>query len=83
MVLVGAPGAELDLLLRQGDRFYWVEMKRTDAPQLTTSLRTAQSDLGLERAVIVYQGGRRYALGERVEAVPLAQLATRDSPFGP
>lgn len=76
-------GAELDLLLRRGDRFYGIEIKRTDAPRLTTSLRTAQSDLRLERAAIIYPGNRRYALGEHVEAVPLVELARRDGLFGP
>lgn len=68
-------GAEIDLLLRRGDRVLGVECKRADAPRLTPSLRIALEDLGLERIAIVYPGAKRYPLGERVEAVPLAMLA--------
>lgn len=68
-------GAEIDLLLRRGDRLYGVECKRADAPRMTPSIRIALQDLGLQRVVIVYPGNRRYALEERVEVVPLAALA--------
>ena len=67
-------GAEIDLLLRRGDRLFGVECKRADAPRLTPSIRIALDDLGLERAAIVYPGNQRYALAKRVEAVPLAML---------
>jgi hypothetical protein len=68
-------GAEIDLLLRRGDRLFGVECKRADAPRLTPSIRIALDDLGLERVAIVYPGHQRYTLAERVEAVPLATLA--------
>ena len=68
-------GAEIDLLLRRGDRLFGVECKRTDAPGITPSIRIAMEDLGLERVAIVYPGGRRFFLAGRVEAVPLATLA--------
>lgn len=69
-------GAEIDLLLRRGDRLVGVEVKRTDAPRVTPSIRIALEDLGLERVVVLYPGSRRYALADRVEAVPLEALAT-------
>lgn len=68
-------GAEIDLILRRGDRLFGIECKRADAPRLTTSLRTATTDLGLERIAVLYPGQRRYALSDSVEAVPLAALA--------
>ena len=68
-------GAEIDLLLRRGDRLLGVECKRADAPRLTSSVRIALEDLGLERVAIVYPGARRYSLSETVDAVPLATLA--------
>ncbi len=76
-------GAELDLLLlRDGERL-GVEVKRTDAPTLTPSMRIALSDLQLDRLVVLYPGPARYDLGERVTVVPLADLATRGvDPFG-
>lgn len=68
-------GAEIDLILRRGDRLLGIECKRTDAPRMTPSLRTATADLGLERIAVLYPGSRRYALSDTVEAVPLAELA--------
>jgi len=68
-------GAEIDLILRRGDRLTGVECKRADAPRLTSSIRVALDDLGLERVAIVYPGAKRFALADRVEAVPLTMLA--------
>jgi hypothetical protein len=67
-------GAEIDLVLRRGDRLLGVECKRADAPRLTPSIRIALQDLGLERAAILYPGTRRFPVAEHVEAVPLAEL---------
>ncbi len=74
-------GAEIDLILCRGDRLLGVECKRADAPRLTPSIRIALEDLGLERVAVIHPGARRYALDERVEAVPLATLAHPGSLF--
>src|SRR5262245_32635262 len=68
-------GAELDLLLFKNGRRIGVECKRTDAPTLTTSMRIALDDLKLDRLIVAYPGERRYALADRLEVVPLAELA--------
>ena len=68
-------GAEIDLVLRKDGKMVGVECKRVDAPKLTPSMRAALSDLGLERITVIYPGKRRYALAERVEAVPLSLVA--------
>jgi len=68
-------GAEIDLLLRRRGKLFGVECKRVDAPRLTPSIRIALADLGLERIAVVYPGTKRYALADRVEAVPLQALA--------
>jgi predicted AAA+ superfamily ATPase len=75
-------GAEIDLLLRRGDRLLGVECKRADAPKLTPSIRSAVSDLGLDRVAVLYPGNRRYALRDSVEVVPLTVLATPGALFG-
>jgi predicted AAA+ superfamily ATPase len=67
-------GAELDLLMIRNGQHVGVEFKRTDAPTLTPSIRTALADLQLSAVYVVYPGSRRYRLAERVEAVPLAAL---------
>lgn len=68
-------GAEIDLILRRGDRLLGVECKRTDAPGLTPSIRIAQADLGLKRVAVIYPGSKRYPLSDTVDAVPLEALA--------
>ncbi len=74
-------GAEIDLILRCGDRLLGVEIKRADAPRITPSIRTALEDLNLERVAVVYPGSTRYPLSDQVEAVPIATLATPHSLF--
>ena len=68
-------GAELDLLLFKGGRRIGVEIKRADAPRLTPSMRTALTDLSLDRLRIIYPGERRYNLAENIEVVPASLLA--------
>ncbi len=67
-------GAELDLLVvRGGDRLGF-ELKRTDAPRLTPSIRTALADLKLDRLDVIHAGEHTFPLGERVRAVALGRL---------
>lgn len=68
-------GAEINLILRRGDRMLGVEVKRADAPRMTPSIRIAMEDLGLASVCVVYPGTKRYRIAERVEAVPLETLA--------
>ncbi len=67
-------GAELDLLLELRGKRYGVECKRADAPSLTRSMSIALDDLRLERLAVVYPGPRRYAIADRIEAVPLPEV---------
>jgi len=77
-------GAEMDLVLSRGARLLGVEIKRTDAPKITASLRIGLEDLGLDRVAIVYPGARRYPLAENIEAVPVSDLAAHPGTlFGP
>lgn len=64
-------GAELDLLLFSGGRRFGVEFKRTDAPKLGRSMRTALETLALEHLWVVYPGTEIYPLAEQITAVPL------------
>lgn len=68
-------GAEIDLILRRGERLLGIECKRTDAPRVTASVRIALEDLGLERVAIVHPGPRGFPLADRVDAVALESLA--------
>jgi uncharacterized protein len=75
-------GAEIDLLLRRGDRLLGVECKRGDVPRLTPSIRIALEDLSLDRVAIVYPGTQRFEVADRVEAVPITVLAKPGGLFG-
>ena len=68
-------GAELDLLAIRNGRRIGVEIKRSDAPELTPSMRIALRDLRLERLLVLYPGREGYSLGERVSVLPLARVA--------
>ncbi len=76
-------GAEIDLILRRGDRLLGVECKRTDAPRTTPSIRIAMEDLGLERVAVLYPGTKRYPLSDRLEVVPLKTLGQGGDLFDP
>lgn len=67
-------GAEIDLILRRGERLLGVECKRADAPRVTPSIRIALEDLGLARVAVIYPGKKRFAMADRVDAVPLDSL---------
>lgn len=70
-------GAELDVLTMTGGKRFGFEVKYTDAPRTTRSLRIALQDLSLERAFIVYPGEESYALDERIEVLAVADLPAR------
>jgi uncharacterized protein len=68
-------GAELDLVIERNGQRFGFEFKRTSAPTLTPSMRSGLMDLGLERLYVVFPGAHRFALAERVEALPISELA--------
>ena len=67
-------GAELDLLIMRGGRRFGFEIKRTDAPRITPSMRSALADLRLDQLTVLHVGSRAYPLGNRIRAVPVADL---------
>jgi predicted AAA+ superfamily ATPase len=67
-------GAELDLLVHSGVKRLGFEVKYTDRPRVTRSMRSALQDLALDRLTVVYPGDRRMQLAERIEAIGLASL---------
>jgi len=68
-------GAELDLLVARGQRRLGFEIKLTDSPRITPSMRSALEHLDLERLYLVHAGEHRFPLAERIEALPLRELA--------
>lgn len=67
-------GAELDLLIVRGNKRYGFEIKRTDEPRTTRSMRIALDDLRLERLYVVHAGGRSFPLDDRMDAVSWTRL---------
>jgi hypothetical protein len=65
-------GAEIDLIIQRDAKLFGIECKRTEAPKMTPSIGHGLDDLGLERVAVIYPGNKRYALADRVEAIPLA-----------
>jgi len=82
-------GARLDLLVLAGTRRYGFEVKRSEAPRLTRSMRSALETLRLDRLDVIHAGTERYRLAESVRALPAVELAgelravTRRWPEGP
>ena len=68
-------GAELDLLLVRNGKYWGFEFKCSDAPGMSRSMHVALEDLNLEKLFVVYPGTLRYALHEKVEALPLRDIA--------
>ncbi|WNM24782.1 ATP-binding protein [Demequina capsici] len=73
-------GAEIDLIVDFGSTRWGIEIKRTDSPKVTPSMRHALEDLGLERIIVVHAGPDRFPLAERIEAIGAAELLTSDGP---
>ena len=67
-------GAELDLLVVRGRRRVGVEIKRTTAPAVTRSMRTALEDLGLDLIEVVHAGDETFPLAPKIRAVAAARL---------
>lgn len=67
-------GAELDLLVMDGSRRYGFEVKRSEAPRLTRSMRSAVETLKLDRLEVVHAGTQRYRLASGVRALPTVEV---------
>lgn len=66
--------AELDLLLIQGGKRIGFECKRSSAPTITPSMRTALNELKLDALHVVYPGTQRFPLNDQIDALPLDAL---------
>jgi len=67
-------GAELDLLVVHGRHSYGFEFKRTTAPRITPSMRSALEDLQLERLDVVHAGSETFLLGRNIRALAAERL---------
>ncbi len=67
-------GAELDLLLIRGGVRTGFEMKYTDSPRTTRSMRVAIEDLGLDQLYVVHPGPTSFDMDTSIRAVTLRDL---------
>lgn len=68
-------GAELDLLVFQGQRRLGFEFKASSAPGMTRSMHIALADLKLDALDVVYPGNETYPLGAQVRALGIGRLS--------
>lgn len=69
-------GAELDLLVVRGRHRIGFEIKRTESPRVTPSMRSALADLHLDRIDVVHAGDATYPLTGAIRAVALRRIGT-------
>jgi predicted AAA+ superfamily ATPase len=74
-------GAELDLLVIRGSRRIGIEVKRTTAPSVTRSMRSALADLRLTEFHVLHAGEAAFPLTDDIQAVPLQNLLTALKPL--
>lgn len=67
-------GAKLDLFVMDGARRYGFEVRRSEAPKLTRSMRSALETLNLDRLDVVHAGTEPYEMAPRVRAIPATRL---------
>jgi uncharacterized protein len=66
--------AELDLFFTRNARRHGVEVKFSEAPSVTRSMRTAVEDLSLDHLWLIYPGERAYPVDDRITAWPLREV---------
>ncbi len=72
-------GAELDLLIVQGDQRFGFEIKYTDVPKITKSMRIANKELKLDQFYVIYPGNKKFDMGDNIFAYGLQEyLSTRN-----
>ena len=67
-------GAELDLLVESRGKRRGFEFKRTTAPRITKSMRSALESLDLTRIDVIHAGDETYPLSKRIRAVAATRL---------
>jgi predicted AAA+ superfamily ATPase len=67
-------GSELDLLFFHEGKRYGIEVKFSEAPEITRSMYTAIQDLRLAHLWVIYPGNQAYPAHERITVFPLQQV---------
>ncbi len=67
-------GGEVDLVFENNGRLYGIEVKYSQAPEVTASIKSAIQELSFKHVWIVYPGKEEYPLSKDVTAVPLQRF---------
>jgi uncharacterized protein len=70
-------GAELDLFLLHNGKRIGVEIKYSDGPSTTRSMRQALEDLSLDHLFVVYPGKDDYPLDKNITVTSLPSILTK------
>jgi predicted AAA+ superfamily ATPase len=70
-------GAELDLLVMHRGKRFGFEVKLSESPTVSKSMRIAAENLALDHLFVVYPGSKSFSLDEQAEAVAIADLPAR------
>lgn len=66
--------AELDLLLFHKGKRYGMEVKFSEAPEVTRSMQTALHDLALSHLWVIYPGAEAYQVEKKISVLPLQKV---------
>jgi predicted AAA+ superfamily ATPase len=72
-----AAGAELDLFLLHNGKRIGVEIKYSDGPSTTRSMRQALEDLSLDHLFVVYPGKEDYPLDKNITVTSLPSILNK------
>ncbi len=64
-------GAEIDLLIMEGNKRIGIEFKMTETPKTTKSMYSAIEDLDLDRIYVIYPGKESYPIHEKIQVSSL------------
>lgn len=67
-------GAELDLLIMKNGKRLGFEVKYSDVPKITQSMRVAMQDLTLDHLYVICPHGAKYPLADNITAMGLENL---------
>ncbi|HNS37680.1 MAG TPA: ATP-binding protein [Anaerolineaceae bacterium] len=71
--------AELDLFYILNGKRYGIEVKFSEAPEITASMHVALQDLKLDHLWVIHPGSAGYPVHERITVLPISQLAKLQS----
>ena len=74
-------GAELDLLVVRGRHRRAFEIKHTDSPSVTPSMRAALEQLELDHLDVIHAGDQTFPLTDKVRAVALRRVSKDVAPL--